>query len=54
MRLEQDKTTVIELISRFYDVTDGEVLIGGQNIKDIAYDTLLNNIPSYSKDLFNP
>ena len=24
------KTTVIELISRFYDVTDGEVLIGGQ------------------------
>ena len=38
------KTTVIELISRFYDVTDGEVLIGGQNIKDIAYEKLLNNI----------
>lgn len=32
------------MISRFYDVTDGEVLIGGQNIKDIAYEKLLNNI----------
>ena len=38
------KTTVIELISRFYDVTDGEVLIGGQNIKDINYEPLLKNV----------
>lgn len=38
------KSTVIELISRFYDVQEGEVLIGGKNIKDIDYETLLRNI----------
>ena len=30
------KTSLINLISRLYDVTDGEVLVGGQNVK--AYD----------------
>lgn len=38
------KTTVIELISRFYDVQEGEVLIGGKNVKGINYETLLKNI----------
>lgn len=38
------KSTVIELISRFYDVQEGEVLIGGRNVKDIDYETLLQNI----------
>mgnify|MGYP001778325993 CR=1 FL=1 len=38
------KSTIVELISRFYDVTGGEVLIGGQNIKNISYEKLLQNI----------
>ena len=38
------KSTIIELISRFYDVQEGEVLIGGKNVKDINYETLLQNI----------
>lgn len=38
------KSTIVELISRFYDVTGGEVLIGGQNVKNIDYEKLLQNI----------
>ena len=38
------KSTVIELISRFYDVQSGSVSIGGQNVKDIDYETLLQNV----------
>lgn len=38
------KSTIIELISRFYDVQDGEVLIGGKNVKEINYETLLENV----------
>lgn len=38
------KSTIIQLISRFYDVQEGEVLIGGKNVKDIDYEILLQNI----------
>lgn len=38
------KSTVIELVSRFYDVQGGQVLIGGKNVKDIGYETLLQNV----------
>lgn len=38
------KSTIIELVSRFYDVQSGSVSIGGQNIKDIDYETLLQNV----------
>lgn len=38
------KSTIIELISRFYDVQEGEVLIGGTNVKEINYETLLQNV----------
>lgn len=38
------KSTMIELISRFYDVGDGEILIGGKNVKEIDYTKLLDNI----------
>lgn len=34
------KSTVINLIPRFYDVTDGEILIDGVNIKDYPLETL--------------
>ena len=36
------KTTVVNLICRFYDVDDGEVLIDGVNVRDIRYDDLRN------------
>lgn len=38
------KSTVIQLISRFYDVKDGAVLIGEKNVKDINYEALLENV----------
>lgn len=38
------KSTVVQLIARFYDVDAGEIRIGGQNVKGIDYETLLQNI----------
>lgn len=38
------KSTVAALIARFHDVNEGEVLIGGKNVKSIHYETLLQNI----------
>ena len=38
------KSTVAALIARFHDVDEGEILIGGKNVKSIRYETLLQNI----------
>ncbi len=38
------KTTVVNLIMRFYDCTEGEILIDGVNIKDYRLETLYNKI----------
>ena len=38
------KSTIINLIPRFYDVTDGEVLIDGVNVKDYKQSSLHNKI----------
>lgn len=38
------KSTVIELISRFYDVNGGEVLIGGKNVTELDYEAILKNV----------
>lgn len=37
------KTTVVNLLMRFYDVDSGEILIDGVNIRDIACDSLRRN-----------
>lgn len=37
------KTTVVNLLMRFYDTDRGEILIDGVNIKDIAIDVLRKN-----------
>lgn len=38
------KTTLVQLISRFYDVTGGEIQIGGVDVRDIDYEALLENV----------
>ncbi len=38
------KTTIARLASRFWDVTEGEILIGGRNIKEIPKEELMNHI----------
>ncbi len=38
------KSTIINLIPRFYDVTDGEVLVDGVNVKDYKLELLYNKI----------
>ncbi len=38
------KTSLVNLIPRFYDCTDGEVLIDGVNVKDYKLDDLRSNI----------
>jgi ATP-binding cassette, subfamily B, multidrug efflux pump len=38
------KTTLVNLIPRFYDVTEGEVLIDGVNVKHYKLESLLNKI----------
>ena len=38
------KSTMIQLISRLYDVTDGSVRVGGRDVREYDLDTLRNNV----------
>ncbi len=38
------KSTLANLIARFWDVSSGAVVIGGKNVKDIPLNELMNNI----------
>ena len=38
------KSTLINLLPRFYDVTSGAIKLNGQNIKEIAHDDLNNRV----------
>ena len=38
------KTSLVQLIPRLYDVTGGEVLLGGVNVKDYHVETLRNQV----------
>ena len=49
------KTTIINLLTRFYDVTSGEILIDGVNVKDVNKESLRNSLGIVLQDtvLFN-
>ncbi|MBP7190707.1 MAG: ABC transporter ATP-binding protein [Rickettsiaceae bacterium] len=49
------KSTFVNLILRLYDVTDGAILIDGQDIRDITQDSLRSSIAMIPQDpsLFN-
>lgn len=46
------KSTLVNLIPRFYDVTSGSIKIDGTDIKDISLDSLRNNIAMVFQDNF--
>ncbi len=37
------KTTLCHLMARFWDVQEGEVTLGGRNVKDYSFDSLMKN-----------
>lgn len=44
------KTTLAELMVRFFDVTKGEILIGGVNVKDLSSKTLMDLVSFVFQD----
>lgn len=46
------KTTLCSLIPRFYDVDKGDILIDGQNIKDVTLKSLRNSIGVVQQDVY--
>lgn len=46
------KTSLINLIPRLYDVTSGEILIDGNNVKNIPLDVLRTNIAVVQQESF--
>lgn len=46
------KSTLCQLIPRFYDVTDGSIFIDGQDIRDVTKTSLRENIGIVQQDVF--
>ena len=46
------KTTIINLIPRFYDVTDGSILIDGTDVRDVTAESLRKQIGVVLQDTF--
>lgn len=46
------KTTIVNLISRFYDTSSGEVLIDGINVKDVELESLRSQMGIMLQDTF--
>ncbi len=46
------KTTIVNLISRFYDAASGEVLIDGQDVKSVTIESLRNQMGIMTQDNF--
>lgn len=46
------KTTLISLLSRFYEPTEGRVLIDGKDLRDVTLESLHDNISIVLQDVF--
>lgn len=46
------KTTIANLIARFWDIDEGEILIGGCNVKDLKTDRLLSYISMVFQEVY--
>lgn len=46
------KTTLCSLIPRFYEVTDGQILIDGQDIRDVTLRSLRRNVGVVQQDVY--
>lgn len=46
------KSTIVNLISRLYDCTEGEILIDGINVKDVTLASLRRNIAMVSQETY--
>ncbi len=46
------KSTVVNLIPRFYDVTKGKITIDGTDVRDVTLDSLRRNIGIVQQDVF--
>lgn len=46
------KTTIVNLISRFYDVTEGDIFIDNYNIKDVSIESLRRQMGVMTQDNF--
>lgn len=46
------KTTITQLISRFYDPVQGQILVDGNNLKDVTLESLRQNISPVLQDTF--
>ena len=46
------KTTLYQLIPRFYDVTDGSICIDGQDVRDVTKASIRENIGIVQQDVF--
>lgn len=46
------KSTIVSLLSRFYDVTSGEILVDGKNIKDVNLDSYRSQMGIMLQDTF--
>jgi ATP-binding cassette subfamily B protein len=46
------KTTLCSLIPRFYEVSEGEILLDGKNIKDIQLSSLRRNVGVVQQDVY--
>ncbi len=46
------KTTIVNLISRFYEINTGEILIDGHNIKEVSIESLRSQMGIMTQDTF--
>jgi len=46
------KSTIVHLLTRFYDVTDGRIMLDGQDVRDVTLDSLRREVCAVPQDPF--